>query len=197
LRAGPDWNETLLVITFDEHGGLFDHASPPYAVNPWPNDVNDGFRYDLMGVRVPTILVSPWIQEKTVFRSPTPVAYDATSFMATLLHWYGIPQARWGLGERVRHAPTFEGVFQLAAPRSDAPSLTPPHDRTFPREGASGRGERVHGLHRLMAPRVVAALAAGKLSPQEIDRVSNEILAGATDLRSLHAMLDSLAKRLA
>jgi hypothetical protein len=48
-----------------------------------------------------------------------------------------------------------------------------------------------------MAPRVVAALAAGKLSPQEIDRVSNEILAGATDLRSLHAMLDSLAKRLA
>lgn len=197
LRAGPDWNETLLVITFDEHGGLFDHASPPYAVNPWPNDVNDGFRYDLMGVRVPTILVSPWIQEKTVFRSPTPVAYDATSFMATLLQWYGIPQARWGLGERVRHAPTFEGVFQLAAPRSDAPSLTPPYDRTFPRKGASGRGERVHGLHRLMAPRVVAALAAGKLNPQEINRVSNEILAGATDLKSLHAMLDSLAKRLA
>lgn len=196
LRGGPAWNDTLLVITFDEHGGIFDHAQPPYAENPWPNDVNDGFRYDIMGVRVPTILVSPWIPEKTVFRSPTPVAYDATSFMATLLDWYGIPRARWGLGERVPRAPTFEGVFQRAAPRTDAPSLTPPYDLTFPREGGSGRPERVHGLHRLMAPRVVAALGAGKLAPEEINRISDEIMAGATDLKSLHAMLDSLARRL-
>lgn len=197
LRAGPAWNETLLVITFDEHGGIFDHASPPYAANPWPNDVVDGFRYDVMGVRVPTVLVSPWIEEKTVFRSPTDVAYDATSFMATLLHWFGIPQSRWAVGERVQQAPTFEGVFQRTSPRSDAPSLTPPYDRMFPRSGSSGRSERVHGLHRLMAPRVVATLAAGRLSPEEIGRLSDEILAGATDLKTLHAMLDNLAKRLA
>jgi len=48
-----------------------------------------------------------------------------------------------------------------------------------------------------MAPRVVAMLAAGKLSPEEVSRLSDEILAGATDLKSLHAMLDSLAKRMA
>ena len=74
IKAGPAWHETLFVITFDEHGGIFDHVPPPYAENPWPNDVVDGYRFDMMGVRVPTILVSPWIKEKTVFRSSTPVA---------------------------------------------------------------------------------------------------------------------------
>lgn len=196
LRKGPAWNETLFVITFDEHGGIFDHVGPPYAANPWPNDVNDGFRYDLMGVRVPTILVSPWIESQTVFRSTTPVAYDATSFPATLLHWFGIPRERWGLGERVAQAPTFESVLRRATPRTDAPSLTPPYDRTFPRHRASGRSERVHGLHRLMAPRIVATLAAGKLNQQEIDAISREMLSDATDLKSLHAMLDGIARRL-
>ncbi len=36
LRHGPAWEETLLVITFDEHGGIYDHVPPPYAENPWP-----------------------------------------------------------------------------------------------------------------------------------------------------------------
>ena len=54
--------------------------------------------------------------------------------LATLLRWYGIPKARWGLGERTHHAPTFEDVFQCDAPRSDAPSFEPPHDKEFPRK---------------------------------------------------------------
>ena len=173
-----------------------DHAKPPYAANPWPNDVNDGFRYDIMGVRVPTIVVSPWIKEKTVFRSPTEVAYDGTSFAATLLRWFGIPESRWCMGDRITQAPTFEGVLQCASPRDESPTLKPPYDRTFPREGKSGRRERLHDLHRLMAPRVVTALAAGKLGPDEINRISEQILADATDLKSLHAMIDALAKRL-
>jgi phospholipase C len=138
LKAGRAWNETLFIITFDEHGGLFDHVPPPYAENPWPNDENDGYHHDIMGPRVPTILVSPWIKERTVFRSRTPVSYDATSILATLLRWYGIPKARWGLGERTHHAPTFEEVFQCDAPRSDAPSFEPPYDKEFPRKQTNG-----------------------------------------------------------
>ena len=75
LRKSPAWNDTLLVITFDEHGGIFDHVPPPYGERPWPHDINDGFRYDLMGPRVPTIVVSPWVEENTVFRSATGVEY--------------------------------------------------------------------------------------------------------------------------
>jgi phospholipase C len=196
LKTGPAWNETLFIITFDEHGGIFDHVPPPYAEKPWPNDADDGFHYDLMGVRVPTILVSPWIEEQTVFRSPTPVVYDSTSILATLLHWYGIPKARWGLGDRADHAPTFEGVFQRSAPRPDARSFTPPYDKTYPREGEGGKGLRVHDLHRLMTPRLIWTLTGGKLRPQEAVKMADHILTQATDLESLSSMIDDLAKRL-
>jgi Phosphoesterase family len=150
----------------------------------------------LMGVRVPTIVVSPWIEAQTVFRSPTPVAYDSTSFMATLLQWYGIPKSRWGLGARTANAPSFEGVLQRASPRPDAPSFTPPYDKAFPRNGARAPGGKLHDLHRLMAPRLVAALVSEKLSAQETSEIANDILARATDLKTLHALVDDLAKRM-
>lgn len=132
LRAGPAWDKTLLIVTFDKGGGMFDHARPPYAVKPWPNDLNDGFCYDLMGPRVPTVLVSPWIGAQTVIRSGQDVPFDATSFPATLLSWYGIPKARWGLGDRIAAAPTFEAALTEKRPRQDAPQLTPPYDKRYP-----------------------------------------------------------------
>ncbi len=132
VRNGPGWAETLLVITFDKNNGLYDHVPPPYARKPWPNDLNNGFAYDLMGPRVPTIMVSPWIQAQTVIRAEGDVPFDATSFAATLLHWFGVPKPLWGLGDRIDVAPTFEQVFQLAEPRTDAPVLTPPYDKSFP-----------------------------------------------------------------
>jgi phospholipase C len=197
LRSSPAWKDTLFVITFDEHGGVFDHVPPPYAENPWPNDVNDGFRYDLMGVRVPTILVSPWIKEQTVFRSTTDVAYDSTSILATLLHWAGIPKSRWCMGERVNHAPTFEGVFQRETPRLETPQLTPAYDKSFPQTGpGSATPVRINDLHRLMAPRAVAAIAKGKLSQDEINRLADEIMNNATDATSLHLGLQRLVQQL-
>jgi phospholipase C len=195
LKAGPNWNETLLIITFDEHGGFFDHVPPPYAKSPWPNDVNDGFRYDLMGVRVPTILVSPWIKEKTVFRSTTPVAYDSTSILATLLHWYGIPRARWGLGDRTHHAPTFEGVFLCESPRTDAPNLPTPSDAIAAPE-ASTRGEKLSDLHHVVVPRMVHSIVGGKRNSRETFEIATDILSRATNVKSLQLMLDDLAKRL-
>ena len=190
LKNGPDWHETLLIITFDEHGGFFDHVPPPRAVNPWPNDKNDGFKYDLMGVRVPTILVSPWIEERTVFRAPkpldyelpAPVAYDSTSILATLLHWYGIPKGRWALGRRVHQAPTFQEVFRLDSARSEGPSFEPPQPLEEGRPRTPGDLEKQH-----MA-RIVRALVGENLSRKERREVTNEIL-GAKDV-------DTLAKRL-
>ena len=69
LRASPQWNETLLVITYDEHGGFYDHVQTPFENVPSP-DGNTGpapyfFRFDRLGVRVPTIMVSPWIKKGT------------------------------------------------------------------------------------------------------------------------------------
>jgi phospholipase C len=195
LRKGPNWNETLLIITFDEHGGIFDHVPPPRAVNPWPNDVNDGFHYDLMGPRVPTILVSPLIEPNTVFRATGEVSYDATSFMATLLHWFGIPKSRWFMGERARQAPTFEGVLTRSTARTDAPTLTPPYDKSYPPDGIGTPSSVVHDLQRQIAHQMIVWMASGKLTPTEISTLSHEIITQSTDIATLMTRLQELQKR--
>ena len=133
IKKGPDWESTLLVITFDKNNGTYDHVSPPYAKKAWPNDINNGFAYDLMGPRVPAILVSPWIQKHTVFRSTEETPFDSTSFAATLLNWFGIPKAQWGLGDRMDTAPTFESVFLQSEGRTDLPEFKPPYDKMYPK----------------------------------------------------------------
>ena len=132
IKSGPHWEDTLLVVTFSKPGGIYDHVPPPYAAKPWPNDSVDGFEFDLMGPRVPAIMVSPWIKERTVIRSGGHTPFDSTSFAATLLNWFGIPKDRWGMGDRMDQAPTFEGVFQQREVRKDAPTLTLPTDKNFP-----------------------------------------------------------------
>ena len=195
IRQGPDWEETLLIITFDEHGGIFDHVSPPYAVNPWPNDTVDGFRYDMMGPRVPGIMVSPWIEPKTVFRSSTGTVYDHTSIIATILEWFGVPRSRWFLGERVQQAPTLENVLTRSTPRPKAPVFTPPYDQNYPPDAAPSPATNVHHLHKMVAHAMVVGLTHGKLPAPEIRALSYRITNEATDMKTLTRMLDDLKKQ--
>lgn len=127
------WSKTLLVVTFDKNGGLFDHQPPPYAARPWPNDLVDGFAFDIMGPRVPAVFASPWIKPQSVLRSASGQAFDATSFAATLLDWYGVARETWGLGDRITSVPTIEGLLTEHAPRKHAPTFTPPYDKDFPK----------------------------------------------------------------
>lgn len=123
LRGGKSWEKTLLVITFDEHGGTYDHVSPVAAIPPSgrPEPGQHGFCFDRYGVRIPTILVSPYIEPGTVFRAGGDTPYDHTSVIATVLKW-ALPKVSsetWGLGERVKNAPTFENVLTLDRARTD------------------------------------------------------------------------------
>lgn len=67
LRASPQWNETALLITYDEHGGFYDHVPTPVSGVPNPDGIIGPdpfyFKFDRLGVRVPTILISPWIDK--------------------------------------------------------------------------------------------------------------------------------------
>jgi phospholipase C len=83
VRGGPGWKKTLLVITYDEHGGCYDHVVPPAAVPPGGASP-DGFDFGSYGVRVPAVLVSPWIPPKSIIRPPGPTPFDHTSIIATL-----------------------------------------------------------------------------------------------------------------
>ncbi|NNF21872.1 MAG: alkaline phosphatase family protein [Saprospiraceae bacterium] len=198
LQDSPVWEKTLFIITFDEHGGLPDHVKPPYATKPWANDSIEGFDFDIMGVRIPTILISPWISKNTVFRSDTGTSYDATSFLASLLHWCGIPKSRWGMGERTNDAPTFENVILEKKPRTDKVELTPPWDSKFPPPAEEGEeppavnGDLpVHGLHELVLPRMVADMAP-QLSHNEREKVTNDLLSNSRTLQDLHKRLGDL-----
>jgi hypothetical protein len=65
LAASPQWEKTLLIIFYDEHGGFFDHVAPPAA----PDD--DPHTFGRYGVRIPALIVSPWVEpgslSKTLF----------------------------------------------------------------------------------------------------------------------------------
>ncbi|OIW22009.1 hypothetical protein TanjilG_28668 [Lupinus angustifolius] len=67
LRSSPQWNQTLLLITYDEYGGFYDHVPTPIRGVPSPDGIrsSENFNFDRLGVRVPTIAVSPWIEKGT------------------------------------------------------------------------------------------------------------------------------------
>ena len=117
LRAGPGWPGTLLVVTYDEHGGCYDHVPPPWgAVPPDDNTGEFSFGFDRFGVRVPTVLVSPLIAPGTVYRAPaggTPL--DHTSTLKTVEQRWNLP----ALTERDKAAPGFGDVLTLTTPRTD------------------------------------------------------------------------------
>jgi phospholipase C len=119
LRGGPAWGQTLLFITYDEHGGLYDHVPPPSGAVP-PDDTPGEFRFDFtrFGVRVPAVLVSPLIAAGTVFRVPAgSMPLDHTSVLKTV-------ESRWGLPALTRRdaaAPDVGDVLTLATPRTDDP----------------------------------------------------------------------------
>ena len=134
LIANTDaWRRTLLLITFDEFVGTFDHITEPLKAGvvepPWGPDGQPPFKgpthfaFDRLGARVPTILISPYVQKGTVFRSTGKVPYDHTSVIATTLGWLGQQDKVASFGARAQAAPTFEGVLTLDQPRTDETAL--------------------------------------------------------------------------
>jgi phospholipase C len=117
LHDGPGWNDTLLIITYDEHGGNYDHVPPPWGAVTPDNSVGEwGFDFTRFGVRVPALLVSPRIAAGTVFRAKSGTI-DHTSVLKTI-------ELRWkvdALTARDQAAPDLGDVLTLATPRKDDP----------------------------------------------------------------------------
>jgi phospholipase C len=71
LRASAIWDDCALLVTWDEHGGFWDHVTPPPATPPGDSTTNSannkyGFRFDRHGVRVPALLISPRVQRNLI-----------------------------------------------------------------------------------------------------------------------------------
>lgn len=140
VRNGPQWDKTLILLTYDETGGFYDHVPPPLAVRPdnltYTEKAKDGSTYTLtynrLGGRMPTFLISPYAPKGYVEQEGIDPAtgnvsvYSATSVLKTLGYLWDIED----LTPRVSHSPAFDHLIgpQL---RDDTPAtLTTPH--TFP-----------------------------------------------------------------
>uniref|UniRef100_A0A803KRK0 Uncharacterized protein n=1 Tax=Chenopodium quinoa TaxID=63459 RepID=A0A803KRK0_CHEQI len=128
LRASPQWKEMALLITYDEHGGFYDHVPTPVSGVPSPDGIVGPepfyFRFDRLGVRVPTLLISPWIDKGTVIRKPdgpTPTSeFEHSSIPATVKRLFNLKSNF--LTKRDAWAGSFEKYFYLRdTPREDCP----------------------------------------------------------------------------
>ena len=119
LRNGPAWNQTLLIVTYDEHGGCYDHVPPPQGAVPPDNSAGeDGFDFTRFGPRVPTVLVSPLIPAGTVFHvAAGAMPLDHTSILKTIETRWNLP----ALTARDAAASSVGDVLSLTQPRTDDP----------------------------------------------------------------------------
>ncbi|MFC4159989.1 acid phosphatase [Chitinimonas lacunae] len=74
IRRGPQWRKTLVIVTYDENGGFWDHVAPPKGDRWGP------------GPRVPTLLISPWVRRAYADHTP----YDTTSILKLLTRKFGL-----------------------------------------------------------------------------------------------------------
>lgn len=143
LRSSPIWESSLLVVTYDEHGGFYDHVVPP-DTGILPPDANTSptaydaekyaymfgadkkpdpryvFGFDRLGFRVPAVLVSPWLEEGHVESR----RLQHTSLLATVRKMWGL--APRPLTAREGQAATFDDLFEVRTePRSDCPTSVP------------------------------------------------------------------------
>jgi phospholipase C len=125
LAGNPSlFAKTLLVVSYDEHGGLFDHVTPPAAVSPFARPVNN-FNYNFYGVRVPTLFINPYVRTG-IFpaSSVTPLpSLDHTSILATLRDQFSLSGS---LSPRVDQAPTLAGLINSGQQPIVPPNITVP-----------------------------------------------------------------------
>jgi phospholipase C len=130
IRNSPQWNETLFILTWDEHGGFADHVSPPVDVPAgdsltYTEAAGDGeqytFHFDRLGVRVPTVLISPWVQKGLVQHAPdSGNEFTHTSIIKFVSELWGLDS----LSPRVDWSPSFSGLITNSF-RDDTPEKLP------------------------------------------------------------------------
>lgn len=130
IRQNPTlWESTALLITYDEHGGIYDHVPPP-ACTPdgfvaQPNQTHTNppkpFHFDRLGVRVPAVLVSPWVAKGTVVGSER--VFEHASIPATATKWLLPNFDDTQRSPREKAADTFLDLLTLQTMRSDGPEF--------------------------------------------------------------------------
>jgi phospholipase C len=131
IRDNPSlWQSTALLIVYDEHGGIYDHVLPPactpdgFTASGNDTGTGRGFAFDRLGVRVPAILVSPWVQKGTVVKGPYEPGgrtFEHASIPATVTKFFLGDYDQRSPREKV--ADTFLDLLSLPVMRTDTPEF--------------------------------------------------------------------------
>ena len=186
IRSNPDlWNNSLLVILFDEHGGFYDHVTPPGAVAP--DDHQGEYTFDQLGVRVPALLVSPWVS-----RTVEHTQFDHTSVLKYLIDKWNLGP----LGRRAAAATSIAIALRESQPRTDTvpfirvsyTMLMPPNPELETRDDSVHHDAlRLFAQHleaQMGGPPANAADAVQRMS-QLVANVRSGVLGVPTALRAL------------
>jgi phospholipase C len=122
IRNSDQWERSVLIITWDEHGGFYDHVPPPAAVAPGdppgdPNYVQVGFDFRQLGPRVPAVVISPLIERGVIDHT----VYDHASIPATAERLFGLD----AMTDRDAQANDVRHLLTRDTPRTDAPTTLP------------------------------------------------------------------------
>ncbi|HEY4043623.1 MAG TPA: alkaline phosphatase family protein [Rhodopila sp.] len=167
VRNGPRWKNTLLVITYDEHGGCYDHVVPPAATAPG-GPTPDGFDFGYFGVRVPAVVVSPWVPAGSIIRPRGLTPFDHTSIIATLrkLFPFAPLTARDGAAPNLLDALTGDGS-------NDGPALiNAPEPVAVSGEVAAAAAAKPNGMQRALATAAVMLPTAGADAATHVQRLA-------------------------
>ena len=163
LRASDAWSSSLFIITWDEHGGFFDHISPPVATPP--GDTSPGSKYNQYrfsfaqyGARVPTLVISPFVPKGTIDHR----IYDHSSVLTTLEAAFAMNP----LTARDAHANGLLSLLSLSTPRSTDQEARKVLPAAVP----------TPALAALAVPQPNAAIASGAAIARENDSVNEATL---------------------
>jgi len=191
IRNGPNWDSTLLMILFDEHGGCYDHLAPPAADDKCPVAIlpdrmvpenqkgYSGFRFDRLGPRVPAIIISAYTEPQTRLHD----TFEHTSVLSTVVNCFGLPTGK--LGARQERALDVSAALTRTAPRDDDVPLQKPKFSTLDDAEAE--------LHLLAHSRLLGAKQKPMSDLQRTALHGAALLTGRADL---HDRIENLKDEL-
>ena len=157
------WNSTLIIDTYDEHGGYYDDIFPPAAVPP--DMILTEFAFNQFGIRIPTLLISPWVNAGC-----DNGLYDHTSVLKYLQELFGLGY----VGERTAHANSIGHLIgNMDEPRKvgvDYPAHIEVTDEQIQaaeplKAQAQANNKSFMGDFKLGASRILSIIAQKKFTP--------------------------------
>jgi len=192
LRKSPIWENSMLIVTYDEHGGFYDHMAPPAATPTGSKGRKYGFTFDRLGPRVPAVIISPRIPRNLIDHR----RYEHSTVVSTVTRLFNLKE----LTVRSSMTSDLKSLATLGVPRVDAPLTLPD-----PMGGAAARisatpfemsvvGQPDRPLDDDPTRRVAATIASGLAQHLEIAPASEHtaIIARVNALRTHGEALEYL-----